>query len=235
MKAIYFLSYLLCILIWSSCIPTRVGKVKLISTDKLIKGESVYFVRPFYTYATFGNSFTCAACTEKTEQQIYFEHVWDSIQYNVANKFFTAKKVIYGKRGEKQEVRPFRFKILLGGPEEINADTTSYMLAKFTWNIRAGKKEEAMKYIPDTLLQLSNSKPVLIITNDFHFYEMEFQSYYASGTTGMNFIPDCLLVVLYKEEIQYFRGFRKRYKLEKVFNNHSIIENITLQIFDKIK
>jgi hypothetical protein len=218
----------------ASCVPTRVGKVKLVNTGELKKGDSVLVVLPFYTYATESNSFSLSKWDGPTEQMTAFENRWDSVQLSVVSRYFKPKVFEYGYRHAYWGVRPFRFKVLLGGTEEVKSDTASWQLSNFTWNLRAGDTKKAFEFLPDTLLQLSYNKPVVIFTNDFFFFERSFQAGFASGTTGLNVIPNCVITILINGEPSYVRSYRKNSKAEKLLNNSRRVENVNLKLFDKM-
>jgi hypothetical protein len=212
------------VLLCTSCISRRLGKTKLINSEVIKKTDSVIFIRPFYSYGIFGNQISGGGGNEKRNEQTQFEFLWDSIQQESVKSIFKAEYKSFGIRGQAYDERPFNFRQVIG---------IKYMKAD-TWNIRAGKKNEAMQYLPVLLKEMSYDKPVIIITNAFEFYEIEFQAYYASGSTGLNFIPDCLVAIVYKGEIQYYRNYTRRYKFERIQKNPKIIYEMTLNLFDKV-
>jgi hypothetical protein len=221
------------VLLCTSCISRRLGKTKLINSEVIKKTDSVIFIRPFYSYGIFGNQISGGGGNEKRNEQTQFEFLWDSIQQESVKSIFKAEYKSFGIRGQAYDERPFNFRQVIG-IKYMKADTSSYLLSRFTWNIRAGKKNEAMQYLPVLLKEMSYDKPVIIITNAFEFYEIEFQAYYASGSTGLNFIPDCLVAIVYKGEIQYYRNYTRRYKFERIQKNPKIIYEMTLNLFDKV-
>jgi len=217
-----------------SCIPTRLGKVNEISTGEIKKGDSVIYVAPVFAFATFGNSITGSKWDKPTKLQIDWENTWDSLQRVVTNEYLNAKhhQLAFDRRSYK--VRPFKFKVLLGNTTEVKSDSLSWLLSKYTWLIRLGLQDSAKAFLPDSIAALSYTKPVLIISNDFYFYEKSFFSGYAEGSTGLNVIPAMNIAIISKENVIYFRTYRKRFKYMKIKDDPQQIMNIHRKLFDKI-
>ena len=149
--------------------------------------------------------------------------------------YFTPTLLKYGNRNKQYNTRPFKFKFLLGGPIETKSDSISYIMSLFSWNIRAGNLQEAFTYLPDTIKSLSYNHSVAIITIQFYFYEVDFQADHASGSTGLQLIPNCILVVLKNGTIQYFRVYRKGIACHKFLRDPNKINKFTRKLFDKLK
>jgi len=62
--------------------------------------------------------------------------------------YFTPTLLKYGNRNKQYNTRPFKFKVLLGGPIETKSDFMSYLMSLFTWNIRAGNFQKAFSIYP---------------------------------------------------------------------------------------
>ena len=56
-----------------SCISKRIGTVKTINTNQVQRGDSIIFLQPYYTYATFGNEITCCDWYKPSAKQIEIE------------------------------------------------------------------------------------------------------------------------------------------------------------------
>lgn len=217
-----------------SCIPKRIGKVKKIYTGQVQRGDSIILLQPYYTYATFANEITCCDWYKPSEKQLEIEKQWDSILYSVLQYYFESSKVKYGTRNEYYDIRPFKFKFTLGTTKDIMSDSISYIMSLFSWNIRAGNLQKAFAYLPDSILNLSYKRPLAILTNEFYFYDIDFQAHYASGSTGLQFRPESFIVILKNGNIQYFRGYRKGIAYHKVLKNPSFIDKFTIKLLDKL-
>jgi hypothetical protein len=208
------------------------GKVKKITSEKIAKGDSVYMIPVSFTYDNYLHSSYRRWRPDKDD--LANEHIWDSVQHSVLKEYFSVERIDIGPKDSLFKFRPFKFKILLGGPETTLSNLNDYNIAKFTWNIRAGKMEQGFEFLPETIKKLSQERPVAIFTSNFFFYGVSFQAGYAQGSTGLQVIPDCLLVILSKGEVLYYRNYRKRYGYEKFERRRESKEKFTRKLFDKL-
>jgi hypothetical protein len=228
------IGFLVLISFLGSCLPTRVGKVKSINTGAINRGDSLILVTPTYTYTPFGNYISGSRWDKPRRRQLDLEQRWDSVQYEVFQKTFRVSKLDLHRDVRTYEMRTFKFRVFLGTSESVKADSTSWLLSKFTWHIRAAQPDSAKRYLPQSIYELSFSSPVVIITNDFDFFEKQFVSGYAVGSTGLQFIPDMICAILKKGEVVYFRSYRKRLQYFKVMEDRNKLIAINEKLLDKL-
>jgi len=229
------LMVLLSFLFLNSCVNRRTGKVKIINTGMVNRGDSIILLNPFYTYNTFANEITCCDWYKPSKKQLEIERQWDSIQYAVTKAFFAVDFVKYGSRNTVYNQRTFIFKFPWGHKEKTFSDSVSYIITHFAWNIRAGKMEEAIRYLSDSIRMLSYKQPIAIFTNRYKIFDIPFRAAYISGVTDLQFIPETFLIILKEGEIAYFRGYRKSMKYKKIENNPDFINKYTHKLFDKLQ
>jgi hypothetical protein len=233
MRNIIIVLFLLVLL--DSCLPKRVGKVKIINNGTIVRGDSIILLNPFYTYGTFANEITCCDWYKPSERQVEIERQWDSIQSLVVRKYFSTELLKYGNRNSHYNHRPFVFKFLLGSTEKIESDSISFIMTSLSWNIRAGKIQEAYNFLPDSIVKLSYHLPVVVITNDFYFFDIPFRAAYISSSTGLQFSPEVFIVIIKEGKVVYFRGYRKSLYYKKVEKNPDFIGRFTHKLFDKLR
>jgi hypothetical protein len=210
------LMVLLSFLFLNSCINRRTGKVKIINTGRVVKDNSIILLNPFYTYNTFANEITCCDWYKPSKKQIKIERLWDSIQHAVTKEYFVTDFEKYGGRNTNYNQRTFIFNFSGGHKEKTFSDSVSYVITHFAWYIRAGKIEEANKYLPDSIKMLSYKQPIGVFTNRFRIFDIPFRAAYISGVTDLQFIPETFLIILKDGEIAYFRGYRRSIKYKKI-------------------
>jgi hypothetical protein len=231
----FILIFLLITIFLNSCINRRSGKVKFINSGVVAQGDSIFLLNPLYTYGTFANEVTCCDWYKPSEKQIKIEQQWDSIQSAVINTYFVADFVMFGNRNSNYNQRTFKFIFKNGYKEETESDSISYVVTDFSWSVRDGKFEEAFKFLPDSVIMLSYQKPVAILTNRFRFFDISFRAAYASGTTGLQFVPLTNLIILKEGKIAYFRSYRRAVYYKKIERNPGFIYKFTVKLFDKLK
>jgi hypothetical protein len=230
-----FIIVFLTSLFLNSCINRRSGKIKSINGGNIARGDSIMLLNPFYTYNTFANEITCCDWYKPSKKQLEIEKQWDSIQYTVTEAFFAPDFVKYGSRNTNYNQRTFIFNFPWGHKEKTFSDSVSYILTHYAWNIRAGKIEEAIKYLSDSIRMLSYKQPLAIITNRFRIFDIPFRAAYISGVTDLQFIPETFLIILKDGKIEYFRGYRRSLKYRKIEKNPDFINKFTHKLFDKLK
>lgn len=216
------------------CLPTRVGKVKSITTGAISLGDSLVFVTPAYTYTPFGNHISGSRWDKPRRRQLALEQRWDSVQFEVFQKRFRISKHDLHRDIRTYEMRSFKFRVFLGTSESVKADSISWLLSKFTWHMRAAQPDSAKRYLPQPIHDLSFSRPVVIITNDFDFYEKQFVSGYAVGSTGLQFVPDMICAILKNGQVIYFRSYRKRFQYFKIIDDRNRLIAINEKLLDKL-
>jgi hypothetical protein len=107
-------------------------------------------------------------------------------------------------------------------------------MSNFTWNIQAGKIEEAYKFLPDSILALSYRLPLMVLTNDFYFFDIPFRAAYITSSSGLQFVPKSFLILLKEGKIAYFRGYRRSLYYRKIEKNPEFINKFTQKLFDKL-
>ena len=217
------------------CIPTRLGKVKLINSGEIRKGDSVLFLSPVYTYDPFGSPISGSIWDKHTSRQKVFEEKWDSAQIQAMHDNFKILKLSTNRDLKTYQIRRFKYKVLIGTSRDMKADSISWLLTKFTWHINANQPDSAFHYLPDSILHLSFAKPTAIITNDLFFYDKDFFSGYARGSTGLQMSVDMRCSILKNGKVIYFRTYGKRYHYFKIIDDKEKLISINQKLFDKLK
>jgi hypothetical protein len=230
-NALYNLFILLLVSLYGCMLPTRLGKVKKINTNQIKIGDSITMIPVSFTYFNYLHSSYRRWRPDKDD--LAYENLWDSVQYSVLQEYFSVRRIDIGPKDSLFKFRPFNFKLLLGGPYQTLSNLNDYNLSLFTWNIRAGRTEKAFEFLPDTVHKISLEMPVVIFTNDFFFYGSTFQAGYATGGTGLMFIPDCLMAIVFKNKIIYYRNFSKRYSFKRFEKDEHFKAKVTRKLFDK--
>jgi hypothetical protein len=226
--------FLVLISFLGSCLPTRIGRVKAINTGTIRRGDSLILVTPTYTYTPFGNYISGSKWDKPRKRQLALEQRWDSIQLEVFHNHFKVSQHSLLRDIRTYELRSFKFRVFLGTSESVKADSISWHLSKFTWHTRAAQPDSAIKYLPQSIYELSFSSPVAIVTNDFDFFEKQFVSGYAVGSTGLQFIPDMICAIVKDGEVVYFRSYRKRFQYFKVMDDRNKLIAINEKLLDRI-
>jgi len=220
----------------AGCLPTRIGKIKTINTGELKRGDSIIFIGPAYTYDPFGSPISGSIWDKHTSRQKAFEEIWDSAQIESININFDKISQRINRDFETYSIRRFNFKVgLLGKYEKIKGDSISWLLSKFTWHTRDGKPDSAFKYLPDSIYNLSYTYPIVIITNNFFFFEKGFVSGYAEGSTGLRIVLSLICTVLKNGKIIYYRSYRKAFPYFKIIDDKEKLISINQKLFDKLK
>jgi hypothetical protein len=165
-----------------------------------------------------------------------YETAWDSIIQEAIQKRFEniiqkswSTDTVYG------EFRfPFRYRVL-STVEWAMGDLPSIRLARMGWLIKDGYLDSARKSIPADILHLSREYPVLIIVNYTSFGSLDFQANYGSGSTGPQFVPISMVMIIENGNFIYYRKAQdaRSYKNEKQVRR--ILRKITEELFDKLE
>jgi hypothetical protein len=217
----------------SCLVPKRVGKIKKVTTENISKNDSVYMIPASYTY--FNYLYSSYRRWRPDPDDLAYEFRWDSLQHDVLQQYFQVERIETGPKDSLFRFRPFKFKILLGGPEKTLSNLVDYNISQFTWNIRTSRFDTAFGYLPDTLRNLSYKKPVVIFTNNFFFFGNNFQAGFAQGGTGIRAILDFLIVILSKGKIVYFRSYYNDYSYDRLERKPHLKEKIVHKLFDKLE
>lgn len=233
-KLLYIFTIGLLLSLLASCwVPKRLGKVKKITTENITKYDSVFMFPVAFTYRSYlNNSYRHG---EPDANDLAYEKHWDSIQYDILQKHFQVERVDIGPKDDVFRKRPFKFRVLLGGTEFARSNWVDYNLSLFTWNVRAGKMDKAYTSLFDTLQKLSFIKPLVIITNRFYFFYVNFQAGFAEGGTGIRNILDFHIVILSKGEIIYYRNYSNDYSHHRLERKPHLKEKIAHKLFDKLE
>jgi hypothetical protein len=238
----FLMNYKLCVLCifcviitFSACLPVREGRVKLINTGGLKKGDTVYFYNGMHTYATFGNPFTGSAWDPPTPEQKGFEYFTDSVQESMAGRLFKIQKLdLPNARGE-YKIRPFVYRERIGKIAQTKSDSISWVFSNCSWGVKDKLMEQAYGWLPDTIKLLSYKHPVLFFTNNHYFWQLGFVVGYSEGVSNLNWRITAMAVAVYKGAFVYFRSFKKRYNFKNAERDYELISHITGKVLDKLK
>ena len=165
-----------------------------------------------------------------------FEAGWDSIIQEAIQKRFDkiihkswSTDTIYG------EFRfPFRYRIL-STVEWAMGDWPSIHLARMGWLIKDGHLDSARKSIPEDIVRMSTEFPVLIIANYTSFGSMDFQANYGSGSTGPQFVPISMVMIIENGNFIYYRKAQSASSYKNEVQVRRILKKVTEELFEKLE
>ena len=223
---------MLIMIIPSSCIPTRHGKVKRIITDELQRGDSILLYRSFMMWEGDGLLYEQAGWMSERKAEQSFESQWDSSFRQVAGNYFRVRHVEYNRTERDYKFRPFQFRVLLGRTETVRSDSLSWLISNALWTIRAGDVPNGLSFIPDSLLKQSYVQPVGLMTTSFRYYDYPTAvQYFDDLSRGHRLEPNSVFLVLKNGKIVFMNNFRKSYDIYNLLFKNEVMVRSQRKLF----
>ena len=229
-----YISIFLLFITISSChiVQRRSGKVKYINTGEVLKGDSMLLVPLNFSW----NIYLVRDSARRNFPSKYdfdFTENWEKHQINVLRNYFFVNPLEFGNPDSLYKRRRRDTSLILGYPT-LTSNLVSYKYIQFVHGINGNQLDEAFSFLPDTILKLSDSLPILILTNYYGFFIGQFMAGYAEGSTGLVFSPDMHCAIIKNRKVVYYRNYDKKFSYRRFMRN-GFTEKVTHKLFDKLE